>query len=184
MLIALFGIEVSDSTVKGAIVAGIFAISVAGLGWITTRVSARRDTRRDLHSEAYRTALAWREMLYRVRRRRGNDEHSWKLIERFHDLQEQLDYYQGWLCTESRYLGHSYGRMVRSIKSDCQPLLTRAWQASPVAPSAGADLDDEHPKTDAATTAFLRDVRSYLSFWQVPKLCVMWRNRKWMGGDR
>jgi hypothetical protein len=184
VFIARFGIDVSDSAVKGAIVTGVFALSVAGLGWILTRLSARRDTRRNLHSEAYKAALAWREMLYRVRRRPPDDTANWRLIDRFHELQEELDYYQGWLCTESRYLGHSYSRMVGKIKTECEPRLVAAWKAPLRDPSEGAPVGEDHPQITETTTMFLRDVRSYLSFWQLPKLFVMWRNRKWFEGDR
>lgn len=184
MLLAFFGIEVSDSTVKVAIVTGIFSIAVAAIGWIGSRLSARRDSRRNLHSEAHKAALAWREMVYRIRRRPDNDNAKRKLVERFHELQETLDYYEGWLCTESRYLGHSYGRMLGTIRSASAPCITAAWAAPLRDPAEGTPPDDDHPQTSAATTAFLRDVRSYLSFWQVPKLFVVWRNRKWFGGDR
>lgn len=51
-----------------ALAAPIGAAVLTALFGIT---QARRDRRRNLYSTAYRSAMAWKEMVYRVRRRAG-----------------------------------------------------------------------------------------------------------------
>ena len=70
------------------------AIVVAVFTAVFARLSAQRDRRRQMYGEAFRTALEWREMLYRVRRRDNTDEGDRVIVDKFHDLQERLDYYE------------------------------------------------------------------------------------------
>ena len=89
----------SDNDVKLVVGASsaITAVSVAVISAALARVFSQRDRRRQMYGEAFRTALAWREVVYRVRRRDNSEQHDRELIDRFHDLQERLDYYEGWI---------------------------------------------------------------------------------------
>jgi len=60
---------VADNEIKliVAATAAISAVAVAVLSAFLARIFAQRDRRRQLYGEAFRTALAWREMVYRVK---------------------------------------------------------------------------------------------------------------------
>lgn len=133
------------------------------------------DRQRDLYSKAFRAALAWKEMLYRVRRRTPGSERD--LIERFHELQEEIDYFEGWTASEGRSIGRSYCRLVREIKRQTQPLIREAWSNSPRPTAEPAPEDEIHPDVNAVCERFLKDVRAQLSLWGLPRIAVWWRNR-------
>src|SRR2546421_434960 len=87
---------------RALVVAGIAALAtllVAILAALAAHFASKRERRRVLYSEAVRTAVGWKEMLYRLRRRQAGEERE--LIHRFHDLQDQLSYYQAWVGSES-----------------------------------------------------------------------------------
>jgi hypothetical protein len=124
---------------------------------------ARGDRRRTLYSNAYKAAMSWVEMVYRVRRRCDGQEQE--LVARFHDAQEEIAYHEGWLSTESAALGRSYCRFVAAVREAAIPLIQASWK-EPVRPLAEHTRDgDGHPDVRAARDAFLIDVREHLSFW-------------------
>ena len=106
-----------EATVIAAAIAAASAVTVAVLSAVLARIYVGRYRRRLMYGEAFRAALEWREMLYRVRRRDNTAENDRDIVERFHDLQERLDYYEGWIGSESRYVRRSYKRLVNAAKS-------------------------------------------------------------------
>ena len=151
-------------------------ISVAALSALAAYLATRRDRRRTLYSEAVKAAVAWEEMLYRVRRREAGTERD--LVQSFHEIQDQQAYYRAWIGSESQYMKRSYDRLISEVKSTTSDLILEAWD-KPVRPlPANALPDDDHPDVDACIDAFLADVRSHLSPWPWRKLAVAWRNRK------
>ena len=166
-------------TERALLVAGIAAtatVSAAIIAALAAYLATRRDRRRQLYGEALKAALGWREMLYRVRRRQKSNQAD--LVDKFHDLQEQLTYYQGWIGSESRYVARSYRRLVKAVKDGTQELITATWN-EPIRELPGNALPtDEHPSFDVEADAFLRDVRGHLSPWKPRKIGVYWRNRE------
>jgi hypothetical protein len=164
--------------VVSGLIAGGFAVLgtlLKALGWL---VSAPRDRRRDLHGRAYQDAMAWLEMLYRIRRRPEDGSGDRELIVRFHELQEHIDYHRGWLGSESRFLARSYCRLVDAIKRASEPLIQEAWTEEPRTSGAPAPDGERHPDIDADSLDFLTDVRLHLSYWPLfPAARVAWRNR-------
>lgn len=159
-----------------AIISASTAVCVAALAALSAYFAAKRERRRLVYSEAVKAATGWHELLYRVRRRREDMEAE--LVERFHELQDQLRFHQAWVGSESKYMKRSYDRLVIETKKRTEPLITSAW-SDPIRRAPGAAVpDDEHPKIDDLTDAFLRDVRSNLSPIFTRKLSVVWRNRK------
>lgn len=155
-----------------AIIAGSIAIILA----LSGQAGDKRDRRRAEYSEAYRVARAWLEMLYRVRRRPDDDKAAAAIISRFHDLQERLDYYTGWLASESPSMCRSYTRLVEHTKMATREPLQQAW-TEPVRPPEDATLShDEHPDVEAEASRFLTDVRDHLSLLPVRRLRPWWRN--------
>jgi len=136
----------------------------------------QRDRRRTLYAEAYRVALGWNEMLYRIRRRIDGPEQMAALVEQFHSLQEQITFYQGWITTESPGLGRSYDRLVRHVKSETEELIRQAWRRSGRAPDHDAPADEKHPNIRPECSRFLADVRDHLSPWPWSRHRVETRN--------
>lgn len=172
------GARMSPSVLAALIAAGsaVVLTVLRSLGWL---VSAPRDRRRDLYGLAYQDAMAWLEMLYRVRRRARGPEAERELIERFHELQEQIDYHRGWLGSESRYLARSYCRLVLAIKKSSEPLIQEAWEQEPRTPGTPAPGGERHVQVEADSLRFLADVRLHLSLWPlIPGALLAWRNRE------
>lgn len=166
------------TTETDILVAGIPAaatIIVGLLAALTAYLANKRESRRQLYSEAVKAAVAWDEMLYRVRRRASEEERE--LVNRFHDVQCQISYYCAWVGSESKFMKRSYDRLVREIKAATQDLITAAWEEE-VRPIPGNALDGEaHPNISPLVEAFLKDVRSQLSPWPWRKIAVRWRNQ-------
>ena len=149
------------------LVVGIVSLLVA-------HMANKRERRRVLYSEAVKTAVTWREMVYRVRRRGTGQERE--LIERFHALQDDLSYYQAWVGAESKAMSSSYERLIKAIKTKTEPLITAAWEADLRAAPGNARQTDQHPDLSEPLANFMRDVRGHLSPWPWRKLAVMLRN--------
>lgn len=141
-----------------------------------TRYFEVMSDKKKLFADAYKAAMAWQEMLYRVRRRAPGVVEEQKLVERFHQLQEEINYYQGLVFTESEVLGLSYDRFVNHVKKENKQLIQEAWESPIRRPKLGVIKTSKYPNTTKAGKAFLRDTRNWFSFWQVPKLFVLWRN--------
>jgi hypothetical protein len=163
---------------KDLLVVGIPAAATIVVGIIAALaayLASKRERRRALYSEAIKAAVGWQEMLYRVRRREEGQERE--LISRFHDLQDQLTYYQAWVGSESAYMRRSYDELVGGVKALTEKSITKAWD-EPVRPLPGNSLSsDDHPDVGPLTDRFLRDVRSHLSPWPWRKLAARSRNR-------
>ena len=159
---------------------GILAALVAGglLTLVVTRWFERTSERRKLYANAYKTVMAWQEMLYRVRRRASGIDEERKLIDRFHDLQEEINYYQGLVSSEGKSMGKSYKKFVGSMKRANVDLIQLAWEAPIRKPKDGTPKDEEHPNPNKIAEDFLQDSRQWLAWWQLPKIFVWWRNKK------
>ncbi len=159
-----------------AVAAGLFALLGLALG----RLYERRDRRRTLYSEAYKAALAWVEMLYRVRRR--DPEQPYELAAQFHKLQEDINFYQGWIDSESIAFGRAYQRLVLEVKAMTLPDIQAAWANGPVDPRHGFSLEGEtHPPVETAKQQFLCDLRAHLSLKPADRLMLRSRysNANW-----
>lgn len=167
------------TTETDILVAGIAAAATVVVGLLAALaayLANKRENRRQLYSQAVKAAVAWDEMLYRVRRRASEEERD--LVNRFHEVQSQISYYCAWVGSESKYMKRSYDRLVREVKAATQDLITTAWGEA-VRPIPGNALTGEaHPNISPFVEAFLKDVRSQLSPWFWRKLAVRWRNRE------
>jgi hypothetical protein len=161
----------------------VAAAAIAGTAALisTAAATARgpRERRRELYSRAFQDALAWREGLYRVRRRDNSPEQDRELVDRFHDLQERVDHHRAWLASESNFLARSYCRFVEHVKAECQPLIAAAWASPGEAPSSPVHAGALHPSgIDDQASRFLLDVRLHLwSSLVIPSIALWVRNR-------
>jgi len=144
---------------------------------LLTRHFERSSERRALFASAYKSALSWQEMLYRVRRRSPGIVEEKILVNRFHDIQEELNYYQGIISSESVYLGRSYKKLVTEIKKQNSELIQKAWASKLRKPQSGTPKNDVSPSTTPAQDDFLKDIRDWLSINIFLKLFVIFRNR-------
>jgi hypothetical protein len=166
----------SSVTLVAAVLAGFVALIVAIIGAMAAYFATKREARRITYSKAVRAATAWKELLYRVRRRNANQASD--IVQLFHEAQDDLSYYQAWIGADSRSMARSYRRLVEEVKQATQEPIKKAW-AEPIRPVPGDALpDDLHPDLQMFVAAFLDDVRSHLSPWPWRKLQVVWRNRK------
>lgn len=161
----VFAVSTATATILGAAITAVLATAVAVYLNAVGRKREDRSRRRDLYSNAYRTALEWCEGVYRIRRRAGDGSNDQELVEHFHHMQERIAYYEGWLAMEAPELGHSYRRFLDRVMGEARPLLQNAWGKAGRHPSAKPPPDEEHPQLDDAKRDFLRDVREHLSRW-------------------
>lgn len=144
-----------------ATIAGAVAVYASWLG----RKRAEQDRRRDLYSEAYKLALAWCEGVYRVRRRPPDGSGDRDLVERFHKLQEDIAYYEGWLWAENEELGAAYQTFLKQVMAECELLLQDAWTRPGREPTEPTPPDEKHPDLKAAKKQFLDVVNRELKPW-------------------
>jgi hypothetical protein len=171
---AFLGITVSDPGAIAALIAlATLVLRAAGLV-----LSGQQSRQRDLFSKAYGSAMGWSELLYRVRRRTNTPEADAALVDRFHDLQEQIDYFEGWTASEGEAIGRSYCQFVREVKGATESLIQDAWQKPGRLPGDPCPKDEVHPHLHPARMRFLADVRAQLSFLLLPRLFVIYRNQK------
>lgn len=145
------------------LVVGIVAGAVGvGLAWAAA-ASQQRDRRRTRCAEAYKAALSWNEMLYRIRRRTDGPDQETALVERFHELQEEISFHQGWLMAEDPALGRSYDRLVCHIKKETEELIRAAWSCAGRRPTEAPPDGEKNPAIKSECERFLTDVREHLS---------------------
>lgn len=169
----------TQATLISAGIAASSALVVALLSAFIARVYVGRDRRRQMYGEAFRAALEWREMVYRVRRRSNTKDGGREVIDKFHELQERLDFYEGWIGSESKYMRRSFELLVKAAKDATQADIQAAWEKP--GKKSNADPEDHHPTIDqAVVNGYLRDVRGHLSLQPGRWIAVAWRNREWM----
>jgi len=179
----ILGIDTGRAAVDAALVAGIVTLAVAVLRGIGLVLGRAQERQRTLYSKAYEAAMAWNEMVYRVRRRANEDDTERELVERFHTLQERIDYFEGWTASEGASIGTSYCRLVREIKNKTEPLIRAAWAEPGRAPSDPTPDDDEHADLRQERDRFLKDVRAQLSLLLLPRLAV-WKRSKGTSSEK
>jgi hypothetical protein len=177
LLASMSATNVPDWIPVAALIAG--AVSLGGLG--LNRLWDRRDRRRSLYADAYQAALSWEEMLYRVRRR--DPEGTYALAERFHAVQERIDFHQGWIAGESIPFGRAYCRLVLTIKSHTREPIRLAWASAPVKPGEGGFpvTPIDASELQAARDRFIDDHRDHLSFqpWRRRRLARRYDDASW-----
>ena len=151
----------ADIAVSGPVTAALVAL--AGLLYTHARgLKQENDARlRGQYSEAYQAAVAWEEMVYRVWRRAPDESEEKDLKKHFHDLQERITYYCGWLSTESGELGTAYEDLVKECKDQSRPLIQKGWGSDPLPLKDPLVLPDglQLPDLTAAKQEFLGRVR-------------------------
>lgn len=167
----------THATLVAAGIAALSAVTVAVLSAFIARIYVGRDRRRQMYGEAFRAALEWQEMVYRVRRRENTKENDRVITDKFHELQERLAFYEGWIGSESKFMRRSFERLVTAAKEATQDEINAAWAKRGT--TGSADANDHRPVIEqSATDGYLRDVRAHLSLQPWRWMGVAWRNRE------
>lgn len=172
------GLPAAWATVIAALLAGL-------VGAVTLAVNAttgRRERRRHLYSEAYRTTMQWVEMAYRAHHAPPNDE---ELLDAYHKLWEELRYYEGWVLFESPELGYSYARFKEAVERVCDSYIEKAWRERSAAPRPLVELPVE-PRRETylrEMDSFLEDVRDQLSPYPWRRASMRRRVRRRIGAE-
>jgi hypothetical protein len=162
-------------------VAALVAAAATLLGLFVNKVSDRRERRRTLYSEAYQAALAWEEVYYRIRRR--DPAKDYELAASFHSVQERINFHEGWIGSESVFLGRAYCRLVLTIKAVALVPIQTAWREPPSSAEQGFSVDPlagaEQIKT--AKERFVEDLRDHMSLNPLRRgrLAHRYENSKW-----
>lgn len=117
-----------------SVLAGIIT---SALGNLRAAATARREG----YANAIRSLIARGEYPYRVRRRvSDNADVLAALVERGHDLQEQLAVCRTWVASEHRVLGGLFEEALATIDGNVGPAVKEAWELPPITTAAGMNL--------------------------------------------
>jgi hypothetical protein len=107
---------------------------------------AAATARREGYANAVRSLIARGEYPYRVRRRVSDDADVLSaLVERGHDLQEQLAACRVWVASEHRLLGSMFDVALAAIDETVGPAVKDAWNQPPIAAAADMNLNGWGP---------------------------------------
>lgn len=107
---------------------------------------AAATARREGYANAVRSLIARVEYPYRVRRRVSDDaDVLTALVERGHDLQEQLAACRTWVASEHRVLGRHFEDALAAIDATVGPAIKDAWDNPPISEAAGMNLNGWGP---------------------------------------
>lgn len=155
---------------------GIFGtVIVALISALIGRALAVRDRRREQYGNAYKTAVEWREMVFRVRRRSSDSDAD--LQQKFHDLHERIAFHEGWIGSESEAMRRAFRKLQTAVRDETRACIQQAWQTTP-SDSLETINSQEIIENKKADDAFLKAVRRHLSWQPWRRLALMWSQRK------
>lgn len=160
-----------------AVVGILGTLVVALLSAFVGRTLAVRDRRREQYGEAYKTAVEWREMLHRVRRRKTNGDGDADLAQKFHDLHERIAFHEGWIGSESEAMRRAFRTLQTAVRDETREDIQKAWKADA---TKSTEALEPQPTTvnRAADDAFLKAVRRHLSWQPWRRVALLWSQRE------
>ncbi|MBW0110344.1 hypothetical protein I4I84_16595 [Pseudonocardia sp. KRD-182] len=152
---------------------------VAGL--ITNLLSNLRTAagaRRDGYVRAVTSLIARGEYPYRIRRRVSDDaEVLSSLVERGHDLQEQLAACRTWVASEHRVLGCLFEEALTNIDATVKQATSDAWNQAPISTAAGMNLGGWGPGDQRRHVAKLECAIAFQFGWRRLVPSCLWSRR-------
>lgn len=128
---------------------------------------AAATARREGYANAVRSLIARGEYPYRVRRRVSDDADVLSaLVERGHDLQEQLAACRTWVASEHRVLGRLFEAALAAIDTTVGPAIKDAWDNPPISGAAGMNLNGWGPGDQWPHVAKLERAIAYRFGWR------------------
>lgn len=172
---AVTATEDFSSKVAIAVIGILGTLVVALLSAFVGRTLAVRDRRREQYGEAYKTAVEWREMVHRVRRRQPDSDGD--LAQKFHDLHERIAFHEGWIGSESEAMRRAFRTLQTEVRNETRDDIRNAWE-----PSAPVDVDVLEPQVvvidRSVDDAFLKAVRRHLSWQPLRRVALLWSQRE------
>ncbi|WP_431841200.1 hypothetical protein [Calidifontibacter indicus] len=148
-------------TLLGSSVLAGFITSVLG------NLRAAATARREGYANAVRSLIARGEYPYRVRRRVSDDADVLSaLVERGHDLQEQLAACRTWVASEHRVLGRLFESALAGIDTTVGPAIQDAWGTPPISAAMGMNLNGWGPGDQWHHVAKLERAITYRFGWR------------------
>ena len=147
---AASGGKTSEPATSPWVIAGLTLLGSSVIAGLVTTVlgnlRAAATTRREGYARAVETLIARSEYPYRVRRRTSDEPDVLAaLVERGHDLQEQIAACRTWVTSEHHALGSLFEQALSRIDAEAGPFTSQAWDAAPIASAAGMNLDGWGP---------------------------------------
>jgi hypothetical protein len=141
---------------------------IAGL--VTTvlgNLRAAATARREGYARAVKSLIARSEYPYRVRRRTSDEpEVLAALVERGHDLQEQIAACRTWVTSEHHALGALFEQALSRIDAEAGPFTSQAWKSDPIATAAGMNLNGWGPGDQWPSLLALERAIAYRFGWR------------------
>lgn len=161
---------VAIALLGSSVVAGLVT-SVLG------NVRAAATARREGFANAVRSLIARGEYPYRVRRRVTDDADVMSaLVERGHDLQEQLAACRTWVASEHRVLGLLFEEALTAIDATVAPAIKDAWDNPPISSATGMNLNGWGPGDQWPHVAKLERAIAYRFGWRRLVPSRVWRH--------
>jgi hypothetical protein len=105
--------------------------------WHLNQRAATNDRKRQEYAKALALVFKWQEMPYRILRR-DPESPAQPLIQRMHDLQEKIAFYEAWIAVESTQISVAYRDLIKETRKQVAPHLQAAWQSDPpISPNVG-----------------------------------------------
>lgn len=156
---------------SSSVIAGIVS---AGMSNLRAAAAARREG----YARAVKTLIARSEYPYRVRRRTSDDPDVLAaLVERGHDLQEQLASCRTWVASEHHVLGRLFEQALNDIDAHGRGATSDAWDQAPISTAAGMNLGDWGPGDQRPHVARLERAISYRFGWRRVSPSQWWLRR-------
>jgi hypothetical protein len=127
--------------------------------------ASAQDRKREMCARALADALAWLELPYRIRRRKGDSPDALAVLTaHVHRPQEQLLFHSAWLRIELPGAAPVYDTLLLSLKDLCEGPLRDAWRAPAPARPEQMNLGPLLPSPPAdQIAAFCQAVRQNLT---------------------
>ena len=137
-------IGLSSPIVVAAVFTGAVSLAVfASNAWLTGHRD-RTNRRRDILSKAFSSAVAYKEFLYVVRRRRSSspEDERIRISTELRKVQEDIAYYSSWITTESQHVSEAYNKLVSRLREIAGAEIHKAWTDPPVQTDDEMNIDD------------------------------------------
>ncbi|GAA2005096.1 hypothetical protein [Nocardioides kribbensis] len=172
------GSEDPSTSVWLLVVITLFGSSVLA-GLITSvlgNLRAAATARREGYANAVRSLISRGEYPYRVRRRVSDDPAVLTaLVERGHDLQEQLAACRTWVASEHGDLGDMFEQALAAVDATVKQATGDAWNQPPITAASGMNLNGWGPGDQWPHVAKLERAITYRFGWRRLLPRRLWR---------
>jgi hypothetical protein len=168
-----------SSALVAAVVAGAVSLTTV---WVAGR-RAERDRRRQLFAAAFQAPVAYREFVFRVRRRRDDRaEERVRISGALNEVQERLNYYDAILRVEAPRVSNAYSELVKATREIAGRQIAEAWKRELITAETAAHIPDvDFSGVERYEDAYLQEVADLLGFgpWWLRRVGRWFGRRLW-----